>query len=99
MVFVPRRRRTIRRLKDMAVLPEEPIKRGTSEPVTHTTLHHGADILELTVKTLRQGDGFLCTKRTFDAIEERANDYYRSQYPKVFKSKEWDGLWYTRRVA
>jgi hypothetical protein len=100
MTYVPRRRKVVKR-KPINVITqrEEPIKRGYSTPVTHTTIHHGADILELTVKTLRYGEGFICTKKTFNSISGRMNGFFREQRPKQFKSKEWSGLQHINRVA
>ena len=99
MIFI-RRKRFVGRPKDILAPPEEPApEREVIRYITHTTLHHGADILELTVKTLKHGDGFICTKKTFDVIETRMNEVFRSQRPKIFKSKEWGGVQHIRRVV
>jgi len=97
MTFV-RKRRVTHKPKD--IVAQEPMaERENVRTVTHTILHHGSDILEITVRTLPVGDGFFCTKRAFTAIEDRLNGYFRSERPKKFKSREWGLIQHIRRVA
>lgn len=67
--------------------------------ISHTTIHHGADILELTVKTLRQGEEIICSKRTFGAIKDRLNENIRSQRPRKFASRDWGGMQHIKRLT
>ena len=68
-------------------------------PIIHTTLHHGDDILQLTVKNLRYDDGFLCSNRTFDAIEVRLRECIKSQRPKKFITKDRGAIMKIMRVV
>jgi hypothetical protein len=57
------------------------------------------DILNITLKTLREGDHFICTPKTYQAIEGRIA-IFRKIYPRnTLSISEEQGVKIIRRVA
>jgi hypothetical protein len=61
--------------------------------------HKTKEILVLTLKSLMVGEGFFCTKRTYDNIRDRVEDFKRTRTKEKYGSRPWGAVVNVRRVA
>ncbi len=63
------------------------------------SLHKPKGILVLTLKNLLVGDGFFCTKRTYDNIRGRIETFKRSCAKDRFVTRPWGAVVNIKKAA
>ena len=63
------------------------------------SLHKSKDILILTLKNLLVGEGFFFSKRTYDKIRDRIDDFKRSRLNCKYMIRPWGAVVNIKRIA
>jgi len=61
--------------------------------------HKPKDVLILTLKSLLVGEGFFCTKRTFDNIRDRIDAFKRLCVKSKYVIRPWGAAVNVKRIA
>jgi len=61
--------------------------------------HKAKDVLVLALKNLLIGEGFFCSKRTYDKIKDRVEDFKRSSVKAKYGTRPWGAVVNIKRVV